>query len=101
MKGIFVWRVPEGEKEKFVEHWKRNSRFLQSYPGAQGTKLHRSLTEPGTFMAIARWESKGARDEARRRVDTEHPERESSYPGSELIFRGEFDEPFDEVMPSA
>ena len=61
----FVWKIklfkPE-EEQAFIDHWKRGSAILQEYPGALGTHLHRVKNEPGSFFAVAEWESQAARE---------------------------------------
>jgi len=49
---------------EFQGAWKNSSDIIQTYPGARGTRLFRSLDDPTTFYAIADWESKEARDSA-------------------------------------
>ena len=71
----FVWKIklndPE-EEQAFIDHWKEGSSILQEYPGALGTHLHRVRNEPGSFFAVAEWESKQARDAMQ--TDTEKNE---------------------------
>ena len=61
---IFEWHLKVGEEQAFCNEWKTGSDVIQTYPGARGTKLFRSVDKPGTFFAIAEWDSKEARDAA-------------------------------------
>ncbi len=45
-----------------IAGWREATVVLQKYPGAKGTKMHKVIDEPGTFVGIADWESKAARD---------------------------------------
>ena len=61
----YIWKitVEESEAANFIMNWREGSKVLQEYPGALGTRLHKSIDEPNTYYAIAEWESKAARDE--------------------------------------
>ena len=74
IKGIFLWKVYEGQEEEFVRRWKMDSDVIQTYPGALGTMLHRPADDSGIFVGYASWESLEHRDEAMRRKRIEHPE---------------------------
>ncbi len=66
----FIFEVhirPGYTPEQYAEAWVRASRIIQRAPGAQGTRLHRKIGEPGVLLAIATWESKAARDAMERR----------------------------------
>jgi len=63
MKFIFRVRVKPGHTaEEYAASWVRASRIIQQAPGAGGTQLHRKIGDPDELLAIARWESKAARD---------------------------------------
>ena len=50
------------EKQSFMANWRVGSTILQEQPGALGTHLHEVRDEPGSFFAVAEWESEEARD---------------------------------------
>ena len=61
----YIFKVTIGpgySAEQYAEAWMRASAYIQSAPGAMGTRLHRSLDDPDVLLAIATWESKTARD---------------------------------------
>jgi quinol monooxygenase YgiN len=68
----YVWKInlydPSNE-QAFIDHWRANSNILQTYPGAQGSHIHRVRDEPGSFLMVAEWESMEARDAMRHDVD--------------------------------
>jgi heme-degrading monooxygenase HmoA len=69
---IFVFEVrmrPGHPAERYAEAWLRASEIIQRASGARGTRLHRSLDDPGRLLAIASWESKHARDSAEAQRD--------------------------------
>ena len=53
---------PDYSAEHYAEAWVRTSEYIQSAPGARGTRLHRKIGDPNTLLAIASWDSKDARD---------------------------------------
>ena len=62
---IFVFEVhvqPGYTAEAYAEAWVRASEIIQQAPGARGTRLHRKIGDDSTLLAIARWDSKTARD---------------------------------------
>lgn len=60
---IFEVHIRHGyTQEQYADGWVRASRIIQESPGAQGTRLHRKIGEPGVLLAIATWESKALRD---------------------------------------
>lgn len=60
---VFEVHVHAGHTaEAYAAAWLRASEIIQQAPGARGTRLHRAIGEPGRLLAIARWESKAARD---------------------------------------
>lgn len=62
---IFVFEVhvhPGHTAEAYADAWVRASEIIQRAPGARGTRLHRKIGEPDRLLAIARWDSKAARD---------------------------------------
>jgi len=62
---IFVFEVRIGaghSAESYADAWVRASEIIQRAPGARGTQLHRKIGDPDTLLAIARWDSKAARD---------------------------------------
>ncbi|MCK7593471.1 antibiotic biosynthesis monooxygenase family protein [Pseudomarimonas salicorniae] len=62
---LFIFEVEIGEgysAEQYAEAWVRASRLIQQAEGAAGTRLHRCIGDPRRLLAIARWESKAARD---------------------------------------
>ena len=61
---IFEQHPKEGQEEAFIKQWKTGSDIIQTYPGARGTKLFRSLDDLKILYAMAEWESKAARDKA-------------------------------------
>jgi hypothetical protein len=63
VKFLFEVRIRPGHTaEQYADAWIRVSEILQRARGARGTRLHRKIGDPGTLLAIASWESKGARD---------------------------------------
>lgn len=61
---IFEHHPKPGQEAAFIKQWQAGSDVIQTYPGARGTKLFRSLDDPGTLYAMAEWESKEARNKA-------------------------------------
>ncbi len=61
---IFEHHPKEGQEDAFIKQWKTGSDIIQTYLGARGTKLFRSLDDPKILYAMAEWESKAARDAA-------------------------------------
>lgn len=62
---IFVFEVhirPGYSAEQYAAAWVRASKLIQQAPGAMGTRLHRKIGDDTVLLAIARWESKAARD---------------------------------------
>lgn len=63
MKFIFEVRLKPGHTvEEYAASWVRASEIIQRAPGARGTRLHRKIGQPHVLLAIASWESKGARE---------------------------------------
>ena len=58
---IFEQHVKPGEEADFIARWQENSDVVQTYPGALGSRLFRSLGKPAILHAMADWESKDAR----------------------------------------
>jgi heme-degrading monooxygenase HmoA len=91
---------PDYAAEDYAAAWVRASEHIQRCPGARGTRLHRSLDDPRRLLAIARWESKTARDA----MDND-PQKEiagiiaSQTPHVRIDFIGEFDDPGWVVLP--
>lgn len=54
----------EERDQYIVEIWERGSGPIQKMLGAQGTHLHALVENELRLVAIAQWESKGARDRA-------------------------------------
>ncbi|MFH0970429.1 MAG: antibiotic biosynthesis monooxygenase [Candidatus Diapherotrites archaeon] len=61
---IFEHHPIPGKETDFIRQWQWGSDIIQTYPGARGTKLFRSLENPSILYAIADWESKPCRDRA-------------------------------------
>lgn len=61
---IFEHHPKAGMEEQFIKQWQTGSDIIQTYPGACGTLLFRSLDNPNVLYAMAEWESKAARDAA-------------------------------------
>lgn len=102
---IFVFEVhikPGYSAEQYAAAWVRASRIIQKAPGARGTRLHRKIGDDTVLLAIARWESKAARDameaepaeEVRRIIAAE-----AEFVDVRII--GEFEEPEWVVNPEA
>ena len=66
---IFQVEVRPGEEENFRESWHSGSMPIQKCLGARGTRLHLKRGAERTFIAIAEWESKEARDAAFAKLD--------------------------------
>lgn len=61
----YIWKIKlnnPNEEEKFITHWRESSTILQTFPGALGTHVHTVRNEPGSYYAVAEWESQEARD---------------------------------------
>ena len=74
----YIWKITitdPSKVEPFIQVWRDASAVLQEYPGAQGTYLQRVLGEDNTFLAIANWESKAARDAMKADTDADQSER--------------------------
>jgi heme-degrading monooxygenase HmoA len=74
----YVWKIKLNnpiEKQSFIDHWRVGSTILQEYPGALGTHLHEVRGEPGSFFAVAEWESEEARDAMQSDAQTNESER--------------------------
>lgn len=95
MKYIFEVYIKEGHKaEDYANAWVRASELIQRAPGALGTELHRSISDPSKLIAIAHWESKASRDAMEAGHDptvTEIIKRAA--PFCEIRSLGEFEEP--------
>lgn len=80
----YLWKmtVDPSQQDKFIENWRKQSEILQEYPGARGTRLTKVLDEPNTFLAIAEWESKAARDAMDKDTDEGTSERAKRYHAS-------------------
>jgi heme-degrading monooxygenase HmoA len=62
---LYVFEVEIGEgysAEQYADAWIRASELIQQATGAAGTRLHRKIDDPRRLLAIARWDSKPARD---------------------------------------
>lgn len=105
MKFVFEVRIKPGHtEEQYAEGWARASEIIQREPGAQGTKLHRKIGEPGVLLAIATWESKAARDTAMKKINAERDPRirkilDEDGGHAEFTVMGHFDEPTWTVDP--
>ena len=66
---IFEHHPKEGQEEQFIRQWQAGSDIIQTYPGARGTLLFRSLDDPKVLYAMADWESKAARDAAMEAIE--------------------------------
>ena len=101
MKFIFEVRMKPGFSiEEYAEGWIKASEIIQRTPGARGTYLHRKIGDPDAALAIAHWESKGARDqkdddasETVRKIMEKHARH------CEITVIGEFEEPEWQVVP--
>ena len=70
MKFIFEVRLKSGFTEKqYIKAWQNGSEIIQRQPGAQGTRLHRKIGQESTFIAVASWISKEARDNAMAKLE--------------------------------
>ena len=98
---IFEVTIKPGfQPEDYADAWVRASSLIQQAPGALGTELHRSLSDPAKLIAIAHWESKAARDAMEGTPDPAVAEIiRSAADCCEIRFVGEFDEPEWVVMP--
>lgn len=101
MKYIFEVTVTEGHTaEDYADAWVRASELIQQAPGARGTELHRKIGEPNTLIAIARWDSKEARDAMEANKDPQIVDIiKTAAPFVEIRPLGEFEEPEWVVMP--
>ncbi len=101
MKAVFIWKVDSGLEDEFVRRWQTASEVIQQYPGALGTKLHRSHTDPAIFFAYASWTSKEARQAMVRQVEADDRRVNGHDELSTLIFSDEFEDPALNVEPNA
>ncbi|AWL11711.1 hypothetical protein HMF8227_01230 [Saliniradius amylolyticus] len=63
MKYLFEIKVDSDHRaEDYAQAWLAASRLIQQAAGAQGTELHRDLSDPQRLIAIAHWETKAQRD---------------------------------------
>ncbi|OWL89682.1 antibiotic biosynthesis monooxygenase family protein [Halopseudomonas aestusnigri] len=101
MKYIFEVTIKPGfQPEDYADAWVRASNLIQQAPGALGTELHRSLSDPAKLIAIAHWESKAARDAMEGTPNPAVAEIiRSAAHCCEIRFVGEFDEPEWVVIP--
>lgn len=59
----FIFRIDFddlGQRQPFIDNWRKGSEILQEYPGALGTRLHQ-IEGTDSLLAIAEWESQEAR----------------------------------------
>lgn len=66
---VFRVSVRPGEERGFARAWQGGSKPIQKMPGARGTHLHivtdkKGNVVPGSYIAIAEWESHSARGAA-------------------------------------
>lgn len=61
---IFEHHPILGKEQEFINQWQAGSDIIQTYSGALGTLLFKSIDKPGVMYAMAERESKSARDEA-------------------------------------
>jgi len=98
---VFEVRVKPGySAERYAQAWVEASRLIQQAPGARGTRLHRKIGDPGVLLAIARWESKAARDAMEQRPDSRVARiirAQAEFVDVEVI--GEFEDPQWVVLP--
>lgn len=91
---------PDYSAEQYAAAWVRASEHIQSSPGARGTRLHRMIGDDRRLLAIARWDSKAARD-----AMEEDPPAEiariigAQVPHISIELIGEFEDPQWEVVP--
>jgi heme-degrading monooxygenase HmoA len=99
----FIFEVhlkPGYTAEQYADAWLRASEIIQRSPGAQGTRLHRKIGDPGVLLAIATWESKAVRDA----MEARQPEEVKAIIAEQAEFVeirvvGEFEAPEWEVVP--
>jgi heme-degrading monooxygenase HmoA len=61
----YIWKIKlsdPSDKDRFIAHWREGSAILQKFEGALGTHLHEVRDEPGSYYAVAEWETREARD---------------------------------------
>ena len=104
MKFIFQIKIRPGHTpDEYVAAWESGSRIIQRKPGARGTRLHRTIGDPSTLLAIAEWDSKEARDKAMIELGASD-EATRAILGKpleygELFMIGEYDDPEWTVLP--
>lgn len=101
MKFLFEVHIKEGHTaEEYADAWVRASQIIQRAPGARGTELHRKIGDPDVLIAIASWDSKGARDAMESQHDpTVAAIIRSAAPCCEIRVIGEFEDPEWVVSP--
>lgn len=60
----FIFEIhmqPGYPPERYAQAWVQASEIIQQSAGAQGTRLHRKIGEPGVLLAIATWASREQR----------------------------------------
>lgn len=101
---LYVFSVtitdPDYSAQDYAQAWLRASHYIQSRPGARGTRLHRSVNDPHRLLAIASWASKADRDA----MDVDPPAEIAQIiadqtPHVEIQFLGEYDDADWEVLP--
>ncbi len=99
----FIFEVvvkPGYTAEQYAEAWVRASEIIQQAQGARGTRLHRKIGDRNVLLAIATWETKGARDA----MEAAQDERVGAIISEQAQFvdvrlLGEFEEPEWVVLP--
>lgn len=103
MKFIFHVKIKPGHTaEEYAKVWIRASEIIQSKPGARGTRLHRTIGDPNTLLAIAEWDSKEARDAAMAELDDDDRMRPFSAQHREIgefVYVGQYEDAEWTVMP--
>ena len=97
----FIWKIKlkdDVSDEDFIDHWHNSSMFLQEYPGAMGTLIHKARDEDRTYFLIAQWESQQQRDSMQQEIDagqTKRAKRWQEFPSNttfgeiQAMFAGE------------
>ena len=103
MRFVFQVKIKQGHTvEEYAEAWEQASAVIQKMPGARGTYLHRGISDPATLLAMAEWDSKGARDQAMATLQNDPAardiiDRHLAYGDISLV--GEFEDPEWQVIP--
>jgi heme-degrading monooxygenase HmoA len=56
---LFHVRVPEAAIQPFEQSWKQRAGLVDKMPGFRGLEVLRDGSEPGKYIVLTHWETKG------------------------------------------